>query len=105
MSITNKRIRVHVPADLAAYVPDLVQVTRAQLADGDEGLAAGSCAAFRTLGHNLKGSAGSFGLDHLGDLGARIEEAARSGDPARVQVLAAEIRDYLDRLDVVASDH
>jgi HPt (histidine-containing phosphotransfer) domain-containing protein len=96
------RIRVRVPADLLEYIPELLTVTRAQLASGFEELAGGSFAAFQTLGHNLKGSAAAFGLDALGDLGRVIEDAARARDGARVTALAADVRDYLDRLDVVA---
>jgi HPt (histidine-containing phosphotransfer) domain-containing protein len=97
---SSDRIVVRVPADLAEYVPEFLSTTQSQLASSFDALAQGRFGAFRTLGHNIKGSAGSFGFDALGDLGRHLENAAVAGEYDRVRELAASIRDYLDRLEV-----
>ena len=47
----------------------------------------------------LKGNAGGYGLDELGDIGARIEEAAKKNGTDEIQTCVGEIRDYLSRLE------
>lgn len=62
-----------VPKDMERYVTEYIEMARAQIT---EALQPGPPVRFRTLGHNLKGSAPSFGLTELGRLGAALEAAA-----------------------------
>jgi signal transduction histidine kinase/ligand-binding sensor domain-containing protein/CheY-like chemotaxis protein len=60
-------------------------------------------ADFETLhrhGHNLKGSAASFGFTHLAKMGGDIQSAAEGRDMDKVEGLLKEFFDYVERLEV-----
>jgi DNA-binding response OmpR family regulator len=49
----------------------------------------------RSLGHNLKGVGASFGFPELGEIGARIERAARARDHGSMDQVIDELAGYL----------
>lgn len=55
----------------------------------------------RELGHEIKGTASVFGFPDMGKIGQAIEGAARQRRPNFLISLAAELEDYLDRVQVV----
>ena len=61
----------------------------------DTALAGGDFALLRKLGHNMRGSAGAYGLPPLSDIGGRIEDAAVRQDAAGVGAAIAEVRAFL----------
>lgn len=62
-------------------------------------LDAGDCLPLRTLGHNLKGSGTSFGLDEISRMGWRLERTAARGEVALAREAAGALQNYLDRLE------
>lgn len=62
-------------------------------------LDAGDCLPLRTLGHNLKGSGTSFGLDEISRMGWRLERTAAGGEVALAREAAGALQNYLDRLE------
>ena len=61
-------------------------------------LAAKDFAALRKLGHNMKGSAGAYGLAPLSAVGARIEDAAVASDAAAIGAALEELRRFLQNV-------
>jgi HPt (histidine-containing phosphotransfer) domain-containing protein len=49
------------------------------------------------IGHNLKGTGGTYGFDSLSKLGGQIELAARAGDVVQVKALADYLIVWLNR--------
>ena len=49
----------------------------------------------RSIGHNLKGVGGSFGFPELGELGAKIERAARAQDDVSLPQLIDELARFV----------
>lgn len=49
----------------------------------------------RVLGHNLKGSGSAYGFPRLTDLGARVEQAAKSNDNDTIRVGITELEAFL----------
>lgn len=94
-------IVVHVSGDLAPFVPEYLDLTRADLEAADGALARGEMREVRTLGHNLKGSGTSFGLPELSRLGRLLEAAAGTAGQDYVRRLLDELRRYLSALVVV----
>ncbi|HVL69968.1 MAG TPA: Hpt domain-containing protein [Vicinamibacterales bacterium] len=94
-------ILVRVDQALAAVVPEYVEITKRELAAACEALAAGDVRPMRTLGHNLKGSGASFGMEALTRLGATIEACATVLAVDELREHAETLRDYLDRVAVV----
>jgi HPt (histidine-containing phosphotransfer) domain-containing protein len=50
------------------------------------------------IGHSIKGSAGGYGFDDLGLIGADIENAARAAESDRIRELLEDMRSYLDEV-------
>ncbi|GAB7082046.1 hybrid sensor histidine kinase/response regulator [Megalodesulfovibrio paquesii] len=106
-------IPVCVDPELKSLAPTFLQSVRTKIAPyrtgpstepstgPDAGLNAAQAEALVRLGHQLKGEAAAFGFPPLGILGARLEQAARSGDTAAVTTLLDRIQDVLDRIVVV----
>ncbi|MGE0446243.1 MAG: ATP-binding protein, partial [Vicinamibacterales bacterium] len=91
---------VQVDADLAGYLPDYLTATRAQLAAALADLDAGRRDPLRTLGHNLKGSGGSFGLPGISRLGMELEDAAVRGSESQLREGARRLGEYLAEVRV-----
>ena len=53
------------------------------------------------LGHQLKGSGGSFGFQAITDIGAALQEAGESADTAASRRSVDELSSYLDRLAII----
>jgi HPt (histidine-containing phosphotransfer) domain-containing protein len=85
---------------LEDIVPFFLEKRRQDIAALETALAAGDLIAARKVGHDLKGTGGSYGFDEISRIGQVIEQAAASGDPTGVASAIRELRDYLDRLVV-----
>ncbi|MDQ3169009.1 MAG: ATP-binding protein, partial [Acidobacteriota bacterium] len=93
-------ISITVATEVVPYIPGYLTVTREQLAAGLKALEAGDCLPLRTLGHNLKGSGASFGLDEMSRMGWRLERTAARGEIALAREAANALTAYLERLIV-----
>ena len=58
--------------------------------------------AIRTMGHRIKGVAGSYGFPDIGAVGQRLEESARSRDFVSIQGQIAQLAAILNQLDQAA---
>jgi len=56
-------------------------------------------ATIQTLGHRMKGLAGSYGLEEIGSIGSRLEKAAVGQEPDRITSAIKELAHILERLD------
>ena len=54
----------------------------------------------QTLGHRLKGNAGGYGFDELGDLGAQLEQSAKVGDWQKIEALVKMIDEYVQSAEI-----
>jgi signal transduction histidine kinase/ligand-binding sensor domain-containing protein/DNA-binding NarL/FixJ family response regulator len=95
---------VPVSPELAPLVPEYLETTREQLASAVSALGSGDFEPLRRLGHNLKGSGGSFGLAEVSRLGSRLEEAAINGSQTATTDLATALEEYLQHVRVVSGD-
>ena len=55
----------------------------------------------RELGHEIKGTASVYGFPGMAEIGLSIEEAASQRKPQILADLAAELGEYLNRVEVV----
>lgn len=90
---------VRVPKEMESYVTQYIAVARTQIRDV---LQPGAThpTRFRTLGHNLKGSAPSFGLAELGRLGAALEAAAVAQNQDALEESIHAIQEHLAAIQV-----
>ena len=90
---------VRVPRDMESYVTQYLAVARTQLADALRPDHANP-GRFKTLGHNLKGSAPSFGLVELGRLGAALEAAAAAENQDALEQSMHDLQQHLAEIQV-----
>ncbi len=94
------RIVVIIDPLLEDIVPYFLEKRRKDIATLEMALAAGDLNTARKVGHDLKGTGGSYGFDEISRIGRIIEQAAASGDSTGVGSAVSALRDYLDRLVV-----
>jgi signal transduction histidine kinase/DNA-binding NarL/FixJ family response regulator len=93
------RIHVAVAASLEDLVPNYLDKRRKDLPKFTEALAAGDFESLRRLGHNLKGSGGSYGFQALTEIGAAIEASARDHNGPGIQAKVEELARYLEEVE------
>ncbi len=91
---------IKVDADLAALMPVYLRNRREELVRIQALLEAGDMGALQVIGHKMHGSGGGYGLDLLTDLGARMESSAQAGDKAALTAQAAEMKVFLDSVEI-----
>ena len=57
-------------------------------------------ATLQSLGHQMKGSGGGYGFDHITVIGGQLESAAKAQDLPAIEQEIADLRDYLERVEV-----
>ena len=86
---------IQVPPVIAPLVPEYLRNREKDVETMQALLAAGDLAQLRRLGHNLRGSAGAYGVPPLSVLGGRIEDAALASDLAAIGTALEELRAFL----------
>src|SRR5687767_13522102 len=86
---------VQVDPLIAPLVPGYLENRAKDLQRLADALAAKDFATLRKLGHNMRGSAGAYGLPPLSEIGARIEEAAQAADAVALGAALEDLRLFL----------
>ena len=95
------KYRVSVVKALQAVVPRYLEHRSTELPEFSTFLSAGDMDSLRKLGHKLAGSGGGYGFKRLSEFGKQIEDLAAPGDAAALASCLAELKDYLENLEVV----
>ncbi len=93
-------MKIKVDADLKDLMPVYLQGRRDELPVIVLLLAKGDFAGLKAIGHKLHGSGGGFGLDFLTELGVRMEKSAAGCDKAQLAAQAAELKEFLETLEI-----
>ena len=72
-----------------------VQRLRAALAAADFGV-------LRKIGHNMRGSAGAYGVPPLSEIGGRVEDAALKRDAAAIAAAVDDMERFLQGVKMPA---
>lgn len=94
------KFSVIVNADLEPIIPRYLELRHEELAAMEAALASGDAETVRLLGHRLKGTGTSYGFERFTRLGSAIEATAKAGNLDQAVVLVAEVRDYLENVDI-----
>jgi HPt (histidine-containing phosphotransfer) domain-containing protein len=81
--------------DSAALVPAYLEKRKEELALLEDALATRAFDTLYRLGHNLRGSGGSYGFPRMTEIGERMERAAKANDGAAVAHEIAQLREHL----------
>ena len=95
------RKTVKVPAVLMDLIPDYLANRRKEVETLDLAIKSHDFDTIQTVGHKLKGNAGSYGFDELTRLGNILEEAGKSRDLHTAERSLTEYADYLNNVYVL----
>ncbi len=95
-------LTIAVDEDIIDLAENFVLNRRDAAQRGREAVAAGDLDALRRIGHELKGTAGSYGFRDLSTIGAKLEEAAIAGNLADAGDAVERMADFLARVTLVA---
>jgi signal transduction histidine kinase/CheY-like chemotaxis protein len=99
-SAPTAKLDVVVDEDLAAIVPKFLSNVRRNPSAIAAALARGDFGAIRSLGHNMKGTGGSFGLPQISAIGDQLERAAKEQNADAVRTVTTELVQFLDSVDI-----
>jgi CheY-like chemotaxis protein len=86
---------------LADLTPEFLRNRRQDVITILGALDRGDFETVENLGHGMRGAGGSYGFQAITDIGAALEEAARSTDTDTSRKWVGELSRYLDRVEVV----
>lgn len=79
-------------------LPGYISRRHEELLRLEAALAEGDYATLRTIGHNLHGSGGAYGLPRISELGKALELSAREEDRDKAATVLADLRRFLAEL-------
>jgi HPt (histidine-containing phosphotransfer) domain-containing protein len=97
---TEALIPVEIDQELRPIVPEYLEKRLGDCGEIERLLATGGFESIEILGHQLKGSGGSFGFDELSAIGAALECAAQTADREGIRSLVGRMEEYLKRVSV-----
>lgn len=95
------KFQVIVDAMLEPIMDRYLELRMEELEQTEAAIASGDADTVRMLGHRLKGTGTSYGFERLTELGADIESAAKEGRLNEAAGLTAEVRAYIENVEVV----
>ncbi|WP_319763864.1 Hpt domain-containing protein [Maridesulfovibrio sp.] len=96
----NDRIVIPVDEDLEAIMPRYLEIRQRELSELENAVEKKDFETIRLLGHRLKGTGSSYGLDELTRLGTIIEDKALEQELTSISKHTAVIRHFLEHLDI-----
>lgn len=94
-------LRIEIDPDLKDLIPRYLNRLTVNLATGRDALRIGNFNVLQKLGHDLRGSAGSFGFFALHHIADRLEQAAISQDYKASGSALDDMHTFVERVIVV----
>jgi two-component system sensor histidine kinase/response regulator len=95
------RIRVRAKAGLEDLIPNYLKNRNTDLQSLADALAKGDLEVARVIGHGMKGSGGGYGFPRITEIGASIEQCAKSQSSSGVQREIGNLEAYLTQVEVI----
>ena len=95
---------VEVDEDLGDLLPLYFTSLQKQICNLKEGISKTDLTLCKRIGHNLKGSGGGYGFEHISTLGEKIEDAGTSGDVQTISDNIEKLEAYLGSIKVKCGD-
>ena len=92
---------VCVDTDILDLAEDFLDNRRRVADRAQEAAARSDLDLLRRIGHELKGTAGSYGFRELSVIGASLETAAIAGDMGQADEALARMADFLTHVSIV----
>ena len=95
------KIKVNVPSYAVQLIPKFLENREKDIKEVEDSLAKKDFETIERLGHSMKGSGSIYGFDGITELGKMIEASAKNKNPVEINNNLAELRDYLNRVEIV----
>jgi HPt (histidine-containing phosphotransfer) domain-containing protein len=99
--IPAEKIQVEVDARLRAIAPEYLERRRRDIPAIRTALARQDYATIRQFAHKVSGTAGTYGLDRMGEICGRMEAAAAGSDKAALETLLQQLSRYVAQVEIV----
>jgi two-component system sensor histidine kinase/response regulator len=99
------KIQITPPEGVASLVPKYLANVRRGIGEILAGVDSKDCRIARRVGHKFKGSGEGYGFPEIARTGAAVESAAIVGNEAEIRSQILALSHYLDRVEVLVSDH
>jgi len=95
------KIRVKVDKELEELIPKYLENRRKDVEVMQIGLTTEDYESIRLIGHSMKGSGESYGLNQISEIGKAIEQAVKDQNIEDLKRQIMELKNYLDQAEVV----
>lgn len=92
---------IHISSDLEPLIPRYLENRRADIATLNEALQTNNIEAIKSIGHTIKGSGASYGLEEISTIGQTLEDAAKSSNTTQIQTSIARLKHFLETLEII----
>ena len=93
-------IEVTVEKDLADLIPDYLASRATEIGKLKDAFARDDFALIQSLGHKLRGSAGSYGFDQLSEVGKELEENGKVQNKMNIEKALGQYQHYLKKVKI-----
>ncbi len=96
----SNKILIKVDKDLEDLIPGYLESLNTSSNAIKEAIESSDWSTCQKIGHNLKGSGGSYGFDFVSEMGGNIENAASQRNKEQIQGSIKDLKEYLNRVEV-----
>ncbi len=89
-----------IDSDLKDIIPNFMNGRKKDIGLLETAIQESNFAEIQSIGHKLKGNAGSYGFEGLGRIGADIERNAKESNLDEIKKLFEEYKDHLDQIEI-----
>jgi HPt (histidine-containing phosphotransfer) domain-containing protein len=97
----DEKIKVNVPSYAIQLIPKFLESREKDIKEVEDSLERKDFEKIERLGHSMKGSGSMYGFDGISELGKTIELSAKDKNTAEIKTSLAELKDYLNRIEIV----
>ena len=96
-----EKIVVQIDAEIQEAIPFFLELRKKNIAEIITALDSKDYDKVKRLGHNIKGSGGSYGFDEVSRIGMDLEKAAMEQNVNAMRNLTGELEDYLAKVVII----
>ncbi len=98
---TTQKVTVYVEPDLIGLIPEFLENRQKDIVSLNRALEQNDFNTIINIGHNLKGSGGSYGLDTITEIGRLLEKEAENGNSDAISGLIAKLSSYIENIEIL----
>lgn len=96
----NNKNKFSFETDIDILVPEYVQARKKEIKQLIMDFQVGNYTAIANVAIKLKGNAGSFGFEELGNLASQLENSAREKNHRQTNELLKKMKDLIDQIPI-----